>query len=191
MWQVRKNNMYRSPRHWIYFKATVSILCLYFFDTPAQIQGPFLYTSLLNYIPPPHSLIHLLIFLLIFRLFTSNAWYFRSWPYSCPLTLVNSHQTPTLYVPCWVIYQKFDLYWKIWNFFWNSIWIHVLGHTHCIVNTQIRTRLLSPLPHVITHKPISWKKVQITINSKKGCWHLIRGRCIQKYRQEYSLNFWT
>ena len=61
-WQVRKKNMYWSPRHWIYFKATVLILCLYFFNTPAQIQGPLLYTLLLNYIPPiPHPFDYFLI----------------------------------------------------------------------------------------------------------------------------------
>lgn len=36
-------------------------------------------------------------------------------------------------------------------------------HIHCIVNTQIGTRPLHPPPpppNVITHNPISWKKVQ-------------------------------
>ena len=45
--------MYWSPKHRIYFKTTKSILCLYFFVTPVQIQCPSLYTLLLNCIPPP------------------------------------------------------------------------------------------------------------------------------------------
>ena len=49
-WQLTQDKKRVSPRH---CKATVSILCLYIFDTPAQIQGPLLYTLLLNYIPPP------------------------------------------------------------------------------------------------------------------------------------------
>ena len=56
MWQVRKKTMHWSLRHWIYFKATTSILCLYVFVTPVQIQcpfHPFLYTLLLNCIPSP------------------------------------------------------------------------------------------------------------------------------------------
>ena len=32
--------IYWSPKHWIYFKTTVTILCLYFFITPVQIQCP-------------------------------------------------------------------------------------------------------------------------------------------------------
>ena len=40
-----------SPKHWIYFKPTVSILCLYIFITPAEIQCPSLYINqaLLSY----------------------------------------------------------------------------------------------------------------------------------------------
>ena len=59
-----KKTVYWSPRHWIYFKATASILCLYFFVTPVQIRCPFL---LLNYIPSPSILFS------YFRLFASNS----------------------------------------------------------------------------------------------------------------------
>ena len=52
-WQVGKKTEYWSPKHWIYFKTTESILCLYFFVAPGQIQCPFLYTLLLNCFPFP------------------------------------------------------------------------------------------------------------------------------------------
>ena len=44
-------------------------------------------------------------------------------------------------------------------------------HTHCIVNTQIRTRPLHP-PNVITHKIIPF----LGRKCNKLCWHLIRGK---------------
>ena len=51
MWQVGKNIRkknpvhWRSPKHWIrvYFKISVSILCLYFFVTPTQIVSILVY----------------------------------------------------------------------------------------------------------------------------------------------------
>ena len=48
-----KKTVYWSPRHWIYFKATESILCLYFFVTPVQIPCSFLCTLFLSCIPSP------------------------------------------------------------------------------------------------------------------------------------------
>ena len=88
----------------------MSILCLYIFDTQAQIQGPFLYTLLLNYIPPPPPLPHSFAYFLIsgYLFLTPDilevdciavAWTRESikWP---------QHY---IHVPCWVIYQKFIL----------------------------------------------------------------------------------
>ena len=48
-----KKTVYWSPRHWIYFKATGSILCLYFFVTPVQFPCSFLCTLFLSCIPSP------------------------------------------------------------------------------------------------------------------------------------------
>ena len=50
-WQVGKKIVYWGPKHWIYFKGMESILCLYFYVTPVQIQCPSLHTLLLNCIP--------------------------------------------------------------------------------------------------------------------------------------------
>ena len=57
-------------------------------------------------------------------------------------------------------------------------------HTHCIVNTQIRTCHLRP-PNIITHKiiPLLGRKCN------KLCWHLMT-RTHTKILTQYSSNFW-
>ena len=87
-WQVRKKTMYWSPRHWIYFKATASILCLYFFVTPVQIQCPFLYTLLYNCILSPPICLFFLFPVICFKL-NPIIWTFFDFPRRFKLSGVN------------------------------------------------------------------------------------------------------
>ena len=79
--------VYWSPKHWIYFKTTASILCPYFFVLRLQIQCPFLHTLFVNCIQIP---IHLLISLLLvvcFKLLITRT--FFDFPRSFELSGVN------------------------------------------------------------------------------------------------------
>ena len=61
MTSQEKKNMYWSPIHWIYFKATVLILCLYFFNTRQlkfRVHCCILYCLITS--PPPHPFAYFL-----------------------------------------------------------------------------------------------------------------------------------
>ena len=107
-------------------KATVSILCLYVI----------LYTLLLNYIPPTSTLAHSFAYFLIsgYLLLTPHisgvdcitvAWthfpcyFFFPKQRACSQAITLSICTLLGYIP--TIHTE-----KNWDFFWNSIWIHVL-----------------------------------------------------------------
>ena len=127
--------------------------------------------------PPPlptHTHTHTPPFICLFsyfRLFASNSPYFGSWLYSCSMNSQTNEIWPQhyIYVPRWVyipniwsILKKLGFLLKISLDTCTATGVSKLScHTHCIVNTQIRTRpLRSPKCYHTQNYPISWKKVQ-------------------------------
>ena len=162
MWQLSQGKKHASPRH---CKATVSILCLYVI----------LYTLFLNYIPPPpppthtHTLPHSFAYFLI-------SGYLLLTPDISEVNCIAVALTPepikydpniicTLlgYIPkIWSILKKLEFLLKLNLDTCTATEVSKLScHTHCIVNTQIRTRPLRPPKCYHTQNyPTSWKKVQ-------------------------------
>ena len=145
--------------------------------------------------PPAHTPPFICLFS-YFRLFASNSPYFGSWLYNCSMNSLSLlfffPQTESLFTGYNIIYMyPVGLYTK--NSYWKKLGFllklnldtctatevsKLSCHTHCIVNTQIRTCHLRP-PNIITHKiiPLLGRKCN------KLCWHLMTrtGKLIQKY----------
>ena len=161
--------MYWSPIHWIYFKATVLILCLYFFNTRQlkfRVHCCILY-CLITSPPLPHP----------FAYFLSSGCLLQTPDIlgvdhiAVPLTPVNSHW-PQHCMYRIGLYTKNLIYTEKFGISFETQFGYMYWVTHTVLSTLKSELVPFPPPPsnaYITHKLISWKKVQITLNSKTGC----------------------